>query len=156
MTNLPRLMDPKVHYQVHKDPSLEKILSQFNPVKIFTSWFFKMNFNVISFSPFDCRWLFSWDFRTTIFCEFVIKERTTGNRKEAVTGLFIQNVIKLLNVGNFRFASIDKHGISVNIILVLSTNITFYQHETSILWIALHGYMFRQACVIFRPSWLFN
>jgi hypothetical protein len=38
-------LDPKVHHYVHKSPPLNLNLSQINPV--YTSYFFKIHFNII-------------------------------------------------------------------------------------------------------------
>jgi hypothetical protein len=47
-SQIPRLLwDPKVHYHVHKSPSLIPVLIQINGVPIYTPSFFVIHFNII-------------------------------------------------------------------------------------------------------------
>jgi len=43
----PPFTEPKIYRRVHKNPSLECILSQMNSLHIHTPYSFKMNFNII-------------------------------------------------------------------------------------------------------------
>jgi hypothetical protein len=41
------LMNPKVHYRVHKTPPLAHILSHKNPVRTTPSYFSRIHFNIV-------------------------------------------------------------------------------------------------------------
>jgi len=40
------LWNPKIHYRVHKNPSLDPVFSQLNPVPTITLYCFKISFNI--------------------------------------------------------------------------------------------------------------
>jgi hypothetical protein len=41
------LQHQKVHYHIHKNQLLDRVLNQMNPAHILTPHFFKINFNIV-------------------------------------------------------------------------------------------------------------
>jgi hypothetical protein len=45
---MPIVWNPKVHYRVHRSPSLVPVLRQINPVHTLTPHFFKIHYDIFS------------------------------------------------------------------------------------------------------------
>jgi len=70
----PRLLwNLKVHYRIHKNPTLVPILNQINPVHAFTHNFPKLRSNIIfPLTPISFEWSLSFRFPIKIFYAFLI------------------------------------------------------------------------------------